>query len=406
LEVDIDDEALQSVPPTPPPPGYSFSAQSGPSELRVPELGPSPEIDVAASAGLELEALDAAHGRLPAVVESDLEADADVPAGRISDIPPEVAPEDFEVSDPIPRSPKAPPAPALKYSPDGAAVDPLSFSGAASAPPAVSDAAASGSADAFGPEPSTVTTRKRYWWEELFGDDFLRTMKPMTDAQLKAEAVFIEQRLALEKGALILDLACGTGRHAVELASRGYNVVGYDLSLAMLARAADEAQEHGQKINFLHGDMRELDFEEAFDAVICWTTSFGYFDDEKNFAVAQRIQRALRPGGLLLLDVVNRDFVAQMQPALAWFEGEGCVCMDEARLDFFSSRLKVKRTVMLDDGRSREIDYSMRVYSLHELGRLLHDAGFKVTEVTGRTATPGVFLGAESPRLIVLAEKP
>jgi hypothetical protein len=65
----------------------------------------------------------------------------------------------------------------------------------------------------------------------------------------------------------------------------------------------------------------------------------------------------------------------------------------------------VKRMVMLDDGRTREVEYSIRLYSLHELGRLLHDVGFKVTEVSGRTATPGVFLGAESPRLIVLAEK-
>src|SRR5262249_8981023 len=129
-----------------------------------------------------------------------------------------------------------------------------------------------------GAESSAPTARKRYWWEELFGDDFLRTMKPMTDAQLQAEVTFIEDRLSLEKGGLILDLACGTGRHAVDLASRGYNVVGYDLSLAMLARAADEAQERNQKINFLHGDMRELDFDEAFDSVVCWTTSFGYFD--------------------------------------------------------------------------------------------------------------------------------
>ena len=85
---------------------------------------------------------------------------------------------------------------------------------------------------------------------------------------------------------MILDLACGTGQHAVELASRGYSVVGYDLSVAMLARAADEAQDRSQKLNFLQGDMREMAFEEMFDGVYCWSTSFGYFDDEKNSAGA------------------------------------------------------------------------------------------------------------------------
>jgi hypothetical protein len=79
--------------------------------------------------------------------------------------------------------------------------------------------------------------------------------------------------------------------------------------------------------------------------------------------------------------------------------------MDEMNVDFIASRMRVKRTIMLDDGRSREIEYSVRVYSLHELGRILHEHRFKVCEVSGRAATPGVFFGNESPRIIILAEK-
>jgi hypothetical protein len=67
--------------------------------------------------------------------------------------------------------------------------------------------------------------------------------------------------------------------------------------------------------------------------------------------------------------------------------------------------MRVKRTMMMDDGRSREIEYSIRLYALHELGKLLHEHGFRVAEVSGRTATPGVFLGADSPRTLILAEK-
>jgi SAM-dependent methyltransferase len=173
----------------------------------------------------------------------------------------------------------------------------------------------------------------------------------------------------------------------------------------MLARAADEAQERGQRLNFLHGDMRDMAFEETFDGVYCWSTSFGYFDEEKNLNVLQRTHRALRQGGLLLLDIMNRDFVAPRQPSLVWFEGDGCVCIDEMHLDFFTSRLRVKRTAMFDDGRSREIDYSIRLYALHEVGKLLHESGFKVVEVSGHPAHRGVFFGAESARIIVLAER-
>jgi SAM-dependent methyltransferase len=247
--------------------------------------------------------------------------------------------------------------------------------------------------------------RARPWWEELFGDDFIRTMAKITDAQIYAECDFIEDSLGVAKGAMVLDLGCGTGRHAIELTRRGYQVVGYDLSLPMLARAADEAQERDQKLNFLQGDMRDMTFEDTFDGIYSWNTSFGFFEEEKNAQVITRVHKALRMGGQFLLDVINRDFLIRQAPSLAWFEGDGCICMDEMGIDWITSRMRVKRTMMMDDGRSKEIEYSVRVYSLHELGKILHDHGFRVAEVSGRTATPGVFFGNESPRTLILAEK-
>jgi SAM-dependent methyltransferase len=256
-----------------------------------------------------------------------------------------------------------------------------------------------------GTDGSAQRRKGRLWWEDLFNDDYLRTCERLTDEQVAREVDFVEDSLGIERGGAVLDLACGTGRHAVDLARRGYEVVGFDLSLAMLARAGDEAQDREAKLNFVQGDMREMSFDEQFDGVFCWNTSFGYFEEEKNALVIDRIHRSLRAGGLFLLDVVNRDFLIRQSPSLCWFEGDGCVCMDEMSVDFITSRMKVKRTMMLDDGRSREIEYSMRVYSLHELGKILHDHGFKVCEVSGRVATPGVFFGNESPRTIILAEK-
>ncbi|MBK7585030.1 MAG: class I SAM-dependent methyltransferase [Myxococcales bacterium] len=248
--------------------------------------------------------------------------------------------------------------------------------------------------------------QRKAWWEELFGEDFARANAKLKTPQIVREADFIEESLGVAKGGVLLDLACGGGQHAVELAQRGYGVVGYDLSLYQLAVAADCAQEVGQKLNLLQGDMREMAFEEMFDGIYCWNTSFGYFEEEKNAAVASRIFRALRPGGMFLLDVANRDFVVANQPAQTWFEGEACVCMDDMAVDFITSRLKVKRSLILDDGRTAECGYSIRLYSLHELGKILHDAGFRVTEASGHPSTPGVFFGASSPRILILAQRP
>ena len=258
---------------------------------------------------------------------------------------------------------------------------------------------------AIPPDAETGKRARKKWWEEFFNDDYFRTVPLPQPRTILAESSFIVERLRLPPGSTILDVGCGLGLHAIELTRAGYNVVGLDLSLPMLSRAADEAQDQGLKINFLQADMRELAFESMFDAVYCWGTTFGYFDDDQNRLVVERLHRALKPGGLLLLDVVNRDYVTRSVPNSAWFQGDGCVVMEEMNCNYINSRLTVKRQVMLDDGRQNETVYTIRLYSLHELGQILHQRGFRVVEVSGRHATPGVFFGADSPQLIIVAER-
>ena len=75
-------------------------------------------------------------------------------------------------------------------------------------------------------------------------------------------------------------------------------------------------------------------------------------------------------------------------------------------VDYITSRLRVKRSIIMDDGRTRECSYSIRLYTLHELGKLLHQVGFRVVEASGHPTTPGVYLGPNSPRVIILAQRP
>ncbi len=249
--------------------------------------------------------------------------------------------------------------------------------------------------------------RPQEWWSEIFDDDYLSLLPKPAARDDRREVDFIEKSLNVKKGSLILDLACGNGRHAVGMARRGYRIVGVDLSLPMLARAGELAQETDQKINFIHGDMRELGFDKTFDAIYCVGTSLGYFDDSTNIKVLEGISRALKPGAPFLLEVSNRDHIVEKQPNLIWFEGDGSVCMEETSFNYINSRLQVKRQLIFgDSGRQVNHELSVRLYSLHELGLILSRAGFVVHQVAGHQATPGAFFGVDSTKIIILAVRP
>jgi len=183
-------------------------------------------------------------------------------------------------------------------------------------------------------------------------------------------------------------------------------VTGIDLSLPLLIRAADESQRRALSVNFVHADMREMAFESQFDGAYRLLTSFGYFDEETNLKVASTVCKALKPGGRFLLDAINRDYIVSELPTRVWWEGDGCVVLEEVDFNFQTSRLAVRRSVVFQDGRQVEHEISIRAYSLHELGKLLRQAGFRVLEVSGGLATRGHFFGSTSRSIIMLCERP
>jgi SAM-dependent methyltransferase len=247
--------------------------------------------------------------------------------------------------------------------------------------------------------------RLRPWFEEIFDEDYLRTLPFLTPRVAQVEAQFVAEAMALQPGAELLDVGCGYGRHAMELAARGYRVVASDLSGAMLARGQEEAQRRGLDIAFQQRDMRELDHDARFDGAYCLFSTFGYFDDEDNKRTLANIARSLKPGGRFVLDILNRDYLVAELPTRVWWEGEGCVVLEEVEFNYISSRVQVNRSVVFDDGRQLEQEISVRAYSLHELGKLMLAAGFRVTEISGSFATRSRFFGSTSKQLIVVAER-
>lgn len=128
------------------------------------------------------------------------------------------------------------------------------------------------------------------------------------------DAAFLARQLPLPRYRRVLDLACGQGRHALELARRSYQVTGLDRDEVAIAEARRRAREARQDIVYIVGNMLQLDdLPGAFDAVISMWQSFCYFDEETNTALLRSIFQKLTPGGRFVVDLYNRDYFEHHQ---------------------------------------------------------------------------------------------
>ena len=256
------------------------------------------------------------------------------------------------------------------------------------------------------PQPKSPASVRETWFAEVFQAEYQRSVSPNMNKQTTREAVFIDKSLSLQPGARVLDLACGDGRHSMELASRQFEVVGLDLSVDMLQRGLSVAQNNNLPVKFIHGDMRSMNFNSVFDGCLLWQSSFGFFDDISNFKVLQGIWRSLKPGARFLLDLVNRDHIVAQMPSRCWWEGHNCIFLEEVNFDHTTSTLHTKRSFIYEDG-TPPLEHNMyiRLYSPHEIINMISNVGFKVLEVSGEIHHRGRFLGPSNSRIILLAEK-
>lgn len=223
------------------------------------------------------------------------------------------------------------------------------------------------------------------WWKDHFG---LKSLSGYgLPKKTAAEVRGVVKMLGLRPPADVLDLCCGAGRHALGLAALGHRVTGLDWSRELLAGAAEEAARRGVSLDLVRGDMRRLRYRRRFDAVLNLFTSFGYFETEReDVAVLQGVRRALRPGGVFIIDVLNKEWLMRhFTPRFTQENPEGDILRAYNRLSFdpLTSRLDNRRTVIQRDGRKRETFLRFKVYTLHDLARLIETAGMKVQKAYG-----------------------
>lgn len=186
----------------------------------------------------------------------------------------------------------------------------------------------------------------------------------------------------------IIDIACGPGRHSIQLALDGYDVTGLDFSPGLLELAGESAAKRingGSRPTFVTGDMRVLDFEDGtFDTVLMLGNSFGYFSEEENLRALSEAYRVLADGGFFCVEISNMEkYLDTMEPfAVEIVEGHfysRLQCEWSKSWDSASQRVTThEKHSIADTGEVLyEGPYDVRLFDYAEIAELLQNLGLR-----------------------------
>ncbi len=254
------------------------------------------------------------------------------------------------------------------------------------------------------------------WWRTLFNSMYLKTDGDVVenDGNTAREVALLIRAAGLRRDDSVLDLCCGQGRHTLELARRGFKrVTGVDRSRYLIRLARKRAAASGLKVDFHEGDARNFRVAPgSFDCVAMMGNSFGYFDREiDDLAVLRAVRRALAPGGILAMDLVNGRWMRANfeKRSWEWIDRRRLVARERS-LASDGERL-ISREVVIHAFKGVIADqfYGERLYSRARIAELLKQAGFEHIRFHAEIAadsTRGQDLGMMAQRMFLTARSP
>lgn len=223
-----------------------------------------------------------------------------------------------------------------------------------------------------------------FWYREFFQGPVVEFWRRIVPAEhTAAEIAWIERHARLPERGRVLDIPCGTGRHAIELARRGHRVTGIDVSEESIEVAARIAREAEVSVTFRVGDMACHEAAEPFDAVLCLGNSFGYLDHRATLGFLRNAAAALRPGGRLLMDsgAVAESLLPHFERTFS-IEAGGMRMDIKNEYDVARGGLRTEFAFTAGDAVTVQQGWQS-VYTCAEIGRMLEAADMRVIERHG-----------------------
>jgi SAM-dependent methyltransferase len=245
-------------------------------------------------------------------------------------------------------------------------------------------------------EDEQMKAKESDWYKKIWTLD-MKDMSWVEDT--KREVDFLIQICNLQGGERILDLACGFGRHALEFAKRGYEVVGVDITSAYIEDARKSAADVGlHNVTFMKGDIRDVSFEHEFDLVLNLADgAIGYLEnDTENLKIFDVVAKSLRPGGHHVCDIVNAEYADMHFPLKTWDSGSQSLSISEfdwnreTRIMLYGS-LEMRYGERVKQPEIEEGDPT-RLYTLEEIHKIMNERNMAVIEAfcdyKGNEASP------------------
>jgi SAM-dependent methyltransferase len=220
------------------------------------------------------------------------------------------------------------------------------------------------------------------WYVSAFADTADMAWTDRTEAE-------VERAMRMLKpagGERVLDLACGSGRHSLELKRQGFDAVGADISPELLEIARRDAEKEGLDVEFVEADLRDLDFDAEFDLVLSLNDgAIGYLETEaENLRTFEVISRSLKPGGRHLMQLPNVLHAREHLPQKSWISGSSMIELVEHRWNksdryMEGAMIPIRFGEVLDE--LKPIEFRQRLYTVEELKEIMTSVGMEVVRV-------------------------